>query len=106
MRTGRTISFLRSLLASSLKFRSPARSPSSHSRALRVPRLRDGRVRPEWFARCQRHEQACVLALLEQVIHGVSTRNVPPIPEARGGTERSTAAGSARCQPLDPIVTA
>lgn len=73
---------------------------------LRVPRLRDGSFSPELFARYQRHEQAFVLALLEMVINGVSTRKVTQIAEELCGTEISKSAVSALCQQLDPVVTA
>ncbi|MGC8489109.1 MAG: IS256 family transposase [Clostridia bacterium] len=73
---------------------------------LRVPRLRDGSFSPELFARYQRHEQAFVLARLEMVINGVSTRKVTKITEELCGTEVSKSAVSALCQQLDPVVTA
>jgi putative transposase len=73
---------------------------------LRVPRLRDGSFSPELFARYQRHEQAFVLALLEMVINGVSTRKVTKITEELCGTEISKSAVAALCQQLDPVVTA
>ena len=76
------------------------------SLTLRVPRLRDGSFSPDLFARYQRHEQAFVLALLEMVINGVSTRKVTRITEELCGTELSTSAVSALCQQLDPVVTA
>jgi transposase-like protein len=41
---------------------------------LQVSQTRDGRFSPEIFKRDQRSEQAFVLALLERVVHGVSTR--------------------------------
>ncbi len=71
---------------------------------LRVPRLRDGSFSPELFARYQRTEQALVLALLEMVVNGVSTRKVTRITEELCGTELSKSAVSALCQQLDPVV--
>ena len=41
---------------------------------LRVPRIRGGKFSTELFARYQRSEQALVLALMEMVVNGVSTR--------------------------------
>ena len=41
---------------------------------LRVPRIRNGKFSTELFARYQICEQALVLALMEMVINGVSTR--------------------------------
>lgn len=76
------------------------------SLTLRVPRLRDGSFSPDLFARYQRHEQAFVLALLEMVINGVSTRKLTRITEELCGTELSKSAVSALCQQLDPVVTA
>lgn len=46
---------------------------------LSVPRLRNGSFFTELFARYQRSEQAFVLALMEMVISGVSTRKVSQI---------------------------
>lgn len=65
---------------------------------LRVPRLRDGSFSPELFARYQRHEQACVLALLERVINGGSTRKVTKMTAELCGTEISKPAVSGLCQ--------
>ncbi|MWY67226.1 transposase, partial [Francisella tularensis] len=41
---------------------------------LRVPRTRNGEFSTELFQRYQRSEQALVLALMEMVVKGVSTR--------------------------------
>jgi putative transposase len=43
--------------------------------------LRDGKFSTEMFARYQRSEQALVLAMMEMVINGVSTRKVTLITE-------------------------
>jgi putative transposase len=56
---------------------------------LRVPRVRNGQFSTELFARYQRSEQALVLALMEMVINGVSTRKVAKITEELCGTEFS-----------------
>ena len=48
---------------------------------LMVPRLRNGQFSTDLFARYQRHEQALVLALMEMVINGVSTRKITEITE-------------------------
>lgn len=73
---------------------------------LKVPRVRDGRFSPELFARYQRSEQALVLALLEMVVNGVSTRKVTRIVEELCGESVSKSLVSALCQQLDPVVTA
>ena len=48
---------------------------------LAVPRTRDGHFSIELFSRYQRSEQALVLALMEMVINGVSTRKVKRVTE-------------------------
>jgi len=48
---------------------------------LRVPQTRDGSFSTELFKRYQRSEQAFVLALMEMVVQGVSTRKVARITE-------------------------
>lgn len=73
---------------------------------LRIPRLRHGKFSTELFARYQRNEQALVLALMEMVVHGVSTRKVSQITEELCGTEFSKSTVSELCKSLDPIVTA
>ena len=47
---------------------------------LRIPQLREGQLSTELFARYPRSEQALVLALMERVINGVSTRKITAIP--------------------------
>ena len=49
---------------------------------LQVPQTRAGSFSPEIFKRYQRSEQAFVLALMEMVAHGVSTRKVTEITES------------------------
>ena len=48
---------------------------------LRVPRDRDGTFRTELFERYQRNERALVLALMEMVVNGISSRKVKRITE-------------------------
>ena len=48
---------------------------------LAVPRLRNGSFSTELFERYQRSEQALVLAMMEMVVQGVSTRKVSAITE-------------------------
>jgi len=46
---------------------------------LRVPQSRDGQFSTELFSRYQRSEQALVLAMMEMVLQGVSTRPVEKV---------------------------
>jgi len=71
---------------------------------LRVPRLRNGSFSTDLFARYQRSEQALVLALVEMVIQGVSTRKISAITEELCWTEFSKSTMSDLCKRLDPIV--
>ena len=71
---------------------------------LRVPQVRDGEFSTELFRRYQRSEQALVLALMEMVVNGVSTRKVARITEELCGTEFSASTVSNLCKQLDPIV--
>ena len=73
---------------------------------LRVPQVRDGEFSTELFARYQRSEQALVLALMEMVVNGVSTRKVTQITEELCGASFSKSTVSALCAQLDPLVTA
>jgi transposase-like protein len=73
---------------------------------LAVPRTRDGSFSTELFSRYQRSEQALVLALLEMVINGVSTRKIKRITEKLCGTSFSKSTVSELCKRLDPVVTA
>jgi putative transposase len=73
---------------------------------LRVPRIRGGKFSTELFARYQRSEQALVLALMEMVVNGVSTRKVARITEELCGTEFSRSTVSELCKRLDPVVSA
>jgi len=73
---------------------------------LRVPRLRNGKFSTELFSRYQRSEQAFVLALMEMVVNGVSTRKVAEITEELCGTRISKSLVSELCRRLDPLINA
>ncbi len=70
------------------------------------PQTRDGSFSPEMFKRYQRSEQAFVLALMEMVVQGVSTRKVTEVTEALCGASFSKSTVSAPCAGLDPRVRA
>lgn len=57
--------------------------------ALRVPRDGDGTFSTKPFERYQRSEDAMVLALMEMMVNGVSTRKVKRITEMLCGREFS-----------------
>jgi putative transposase len=69
---------------------------------LSVPQVRDGKFSPELYSRFQRSEQALILALMEMVVSGVSTRKVAKITEELCGTEFSKSTVSELCKRLDP----
>lgn len=71
---------------------------------LQVPRFRNGRFSTELFSRYQRSEQALVLAMMEMVLNGVSTRKISNITEELCGTEFSKSTVSELCKQLDPLV--
>lgn len=73
---------------------------------LLVPQTRDGGFSTEIFARYQRSEQAFVLALMEMVVKGVSTRKVSAITEELCGASFSKSTVSALCAGLQPRVDA
>jgi putative transposase len=73
---------------------------------LRIPQIRNGVFSTDLFMRYQRSEQALVLALMEMVINGVSTRKIAAITEELCGTSFSASTVSALCKKLDPIVKA
>jgi putative transposase len=73
---------------------------------LSVPRIRGGKFTTELFLRYQRSEQALILAMMEMVVNGVSTRKVSQVTEELCGTEFSKSTVSDLCKRLDPIVTA
>jgi len=71
---------------------------------LEIPQVRDGAFSTELFSRYQRSEQALVLALMEMVVNGVSTRRVKRITEELCGTSFSKSTVSELCKALDPLV--
>jgi transposase-like protein len=73
---------------------------------LEVPRIRGEKFSTKMFARYQRSEQALILALMEMVVNGVSTRKVNQITEELCGAEFSKSTISELCKNLDPIVHA
>ncbi len=73
---------------------------------LQVPQTRDGSFSTDIFKRYQRSEQAFVLALMEMVVNGVSTRKVSNITEELCGASFSKSTVSQLCTGLDARVTA
>ncbi|RDV80168.1 IS256 family transposase, partial [Ammonifex thiophilus] len=73
---------------------------------LEVPRVRSGKFSTEMFERYQRSEQALLLALMEMVVNGVSTRKVRAVVKELCGTEFSKSTVSELCKRLDPLVKA
>ena len=73
---------------------------------LLVPQTRDGSFSTDIFKRYQRSEQAFVLALMEMVVQGVSTRKVSAITEELCGASFSKSTVSALCAGLDGRVGA
>jgi transposase-like protein len=73
---------------------------------LHVPQVRDGSFSPALFARYQRSEQALILALMEMVLNGVSTRKVTAITEELCGTRFARSTVSQLCTALDRRVYA
>lgn len=71
---------------------------------LQVPRVRRGSFSTDLFERYQRSEQALLLAMVEMVVNGVSTRKVRAIVEELRGTEFSRSTVSELCKGLDAIV--
>ena len=71
---------------------------------LKVPRHSNGQFSTELFNRYQRSEQALVLAMMEMVVNGVSTRKVERITEELCGETFSKSTISNLCKNLDPIV--
>jgi len=74
--------------------------------SLRVPQSRGGGFSTEIFRRYQRSEQALVLALMEMVVNGVSTRKVTNITEELCGASFSKSTVSQLCMELDLRVEA
>ncbi len=73
---------------------------------MQVPQFRDGQFSTEIFARYQRSEQAFVIALMEMVVNGVSTRQVTRITEELCGASFSKSTVSHLCTGLDAKVAA
>jgi transposase-like protein len=73
---------------------------------LRVPRARDGSFSTKVFQRYQRSEKALVLALMEMMVNGVSTRKVKRITEKLCGREFSSSTVSRLAKGLDEQVEA
>lgn len=73
---------------------------------LQVPQTRDGSFSTDIFKRYQRSEQAFVLALMEMVVNGVSTRKVNNITEELCGVSFSKSTVSQLCSGLDARVRA
>ncbi len=71
---------------------------------LQIPRFRYGKFTTDLFQRYQRSEQALLLALMEMVVNGVSTRKVEEITYELCGTEFSRSTISELCKNLDPVV--
>ena len=73
---------------------------------LEVPRDREGTFKTELFERYQRNEKALVLALMEMVVQGVSTRKVKKITDELCGRRFSRQTVSRLTQQLDEQVGA
>lgn len=73
---------------------------------LQVPQTRNGQFSSGLFQRYQRSEQAFLLAMMEMVIQGVSTRKVTAITEELCGIRFSKSTVSKLCGQLDGLVTA
>ena len=73
---------------------------------LQVPQTRDGSFSTDIFKRYQQRCQAFVLALMEMVVNGVSTRKVSAITEELCGASFSKSTVSSLCAGLDPRVRA
>ena len=71
---------------------------------LKVPRHRNADFSTTMFKRYQRSEQALVLAMIEMVINGVSTRKIENITEELCGKSFSKSTVSKLCEHLDPVV--
>ena len=74
--------------------------------SLRIPQIREGVFSPELFRRYQRSEQGFVLALMEMVLQGVSTRKVGKVTEELCGASFSKSMVSELCKELQIRVDA
>jgi len=68
---------------------------------LRIPQTRHGHFRTDLFERYQRSEKSLVLAMMEMVVTGVSTRKVSRITEKLCGSSFSKSTVSQLCKNLD-----
>ncbi len=66
--------------------------------------FRSGEFSTSLFSRYQRSEQALVLAMIEMVINGVSTRKIKAVTEELCGTEFSKSTVYSLCKSLDPEI--
>ena len=73
---------------------------------LEVPRDREGTFQTRLFDRYQRSEKALVLALMQMVVQGVSTRRVKKITTKLCGREFTRSTVSRLCEGLDEQVNA
>ena len=71
---------------------------------LRVPRDREGTFETAVFERYQRSEKALVLAMMEMMVNGLSTRKVKRITDELCGREFSKSTVSRLCEALDEKV--
>jgi putative transposase len=89
-------------------YRNGSRPRTLYSRVgplvLQVPQVRNGSFSTELFSRYQRSEQALVLAMMEMVLQGVSTRKVSRITEELCGTRFARSTVSQLCTALDARV--
>jgi transposase-like protein len=74
--------------------------------AMEVPRDREGEFQTALFQRYQRSEKALVLALMQMVVQGVSTRRVKEITTELCGREFSKSTVSRLSEELDEQVKA
>jgi putative transposase len=91
-------------------YRNGSRPRTLYSRVgplvLNVPQVRNGCFSTDLFSRYQRSEQALVLAMMEMVLQGVSTRKVSRVTEELCGTRFSRSTVSQLCMALDARVSA
>lgn len=71
---------------------------------LKVPRTRSGEFNTEVFERYQRMDRAFVLAMMEMVVQGVSTRKITDIVEQLCGENVSKSFVSSVTKELDPVI--
>ncbi|ADU32322.1 transposase mutator type [Evansella cellulosilytica DSM 2522] len=71
---------------------------------LDVPRTRDGEFSPSVFKKYERIDQAFMIAMIEMVVNGVSTRNVQKVVHHFCGKKVSKSLVSELMKELDPVV--